>query len=208
MNMKHLVALVGMSILVGCAGSPSATDLAKDQLKAEQTIADAKQAKAAAALIELPDWVLNPPKNDLGGVYAVGIGESNTLRNAMKKAELDAMYELAKSLSQEIAGNEQSYSQDRASGGSVEQYTRLVDSIVDAVPLRGYSLVEQKVTPIDGTFTSYKLMRITYDDLQSALSHEKNKVVSEEAKQAFTELEARLAKRKADANSSGKYSLR
>ncbi|MEZ8577893.1 hypothetical protein AB6C82_24030 [Vibrio splendidus] len=131
-NLTVLIAAAGILTLSGCSSTPTATEMAKDQLKAEKIQTSAAQDKAEKELSNIPDWVLNPPQNDPTGVYGIGIGESSKLNMAIKKSTLNAQFELAKAFNQEMTGNEKSYSQEGA-GGLTEQYTQLIDTIVDAM---------------------------------------------------------------------------
>jgi len=191
MRSVYLISLAVLLNLAGCSSNPDSADIALEQLKAESIIADAKQEKAEESLSTIPDWLILPPKNDDTGVYGVGIGESQKLDLAIKKAGLNAQYELAKSFSQVLSGNEKNY-QREGSEQLTEQYTKVVDSLVVSVPLNGYETVQQKVHVIDGKFVAYKLIRLTYKRLAQSLKENQYGVHQEEIKAAFTELEKRL----------------
>ncbi|TOD43642.1 hypothetical protein [Vibrio parahaemolyticus] len=152
---KTLTALFGAILLAGCSTSPSTANLVQQQLETEQLRNEAVQAKAEKELSQVPEWVIAPPKNDDLGVFAVGIGESYKLNNAIKKSSLDGQYGLAKALKQEVSGNERSYSKDTGNSHT-EQYTQLIDSLVDSVPVHGYDVVDQKIVVLDGKYHSYR----------------------------------------------------
>ncbi|OLQ72206.1 hypothetical protein BIT28_24615 [Photobacterium proteolyticum] len=194
---KTLIALTSVSLLTisGCSSAPTATELAEDQIKAEQVIADAKQEKAEKQLSNIPDWVLNPPQNDVTGVYGIGIAESSKLNIAIKKATLNAQFELAKAFNQEMSGNEKSFIQE-SNSGVTEQYTQLIDTIVDNVPMGGYVTVRQEAVTNDGKFTVYKLMKLTYEQAQKAAQKASMQSTDDKIKNAFRELEERLDSRK------------
>lgn len=178
-------------VLAGCASEPTQTSIAKDQIEANKVIANAEQKRAEATLSQLPAWVVNPPKSDATGVYGVGIGESKKLDVAMKKGSLNAQYELAKSFGQVLSGNERSYTKDGAAG-STDDFTQLIDSIVAEVPINGYEVIENKVVALDGKFTNYTLMRLSYDQFTSGLKVAEQKSTDEKIKSEFNDLYQRL----------------
>ena len=186
--------LASALVLAGCSSTPTAQDTTKDQLKAEQLKADAAQEKAEKHIANVPEWVLKQPKPDATGVYGVGQGESKKLDIAMKKANLNAQFELAKHFAQELSGNEQSYAQENNAGVS-EQYTQLIDNIVDSVPVNGYSVVSQEIVAIDGKYSAFLLLKLPYEEFNAVLEKQKSQAKSAEIKQAFSDLEKRLEKR-------------
>ncbi|MGR5178834.1 hypothetical protein [Vibrio mediterranei] len=178
-------------VLAGCASEPTQTSIAKDQIEANKVIANAEQKRAEATLSQLPAWVVNPPKSDATGVYGVGIGESKKLDVAMKKGSLNAQYELAKSFGQVLSGNEKSYTKE-GSAGTVDDFIQLIDSIVAEVPVNGYEVIENKVVALDGKFTNYTLMRLTYEQFGKGLTVAEQKSTDEKIKSEFNDLYQRL----------------
>ncbi len=185
-----LLAFVATLTVSGCASSPDSADIARDQLKAEEIRTNAAQEKAEEKISNVPEWFLIPPKSDDTAVYGVGSGESRNIDFAMKKADLNAQYELAKSFSQELSGNEKSYNKE-STYEMKEQYTRLIDSIVSSVPVNGYETVEHKVVAENGRFSAYKLVRLSYVRLSQAMEklHGSDQA---EVKAAFQQLQQRL----------------
>lgn len=195
MKKTTLVTIMAATVLTGCASEPTSLEIAKNQIEAEKLITDAAQEKAEQTLNQIPSWVLVPPSADATGIYGVGMGESRKIDIAMKKANINAQFELAKAFGQEMSGNEQNYTKDGLSGTS-EQYTQLIDSIVDSIPLSGYETVKQEVMAVDGKFVAYKLSKLTYEQFGKAISMQNAQVDEANIKQAFTDLEARLQERK------------
>lgn len=190
-----MIAATVVFALAGCSSAPDRTEIVQDQLEAEQMKADTAQDKAEIKLASVPDWVLNPPQSDASGVYGVGIGESRKLNVAIKKAGLNAQYELAKGFGQELAGNEKSYTKD-GSAGSVDDYVQLIDSIVNTVPINGYEVVESDVAIIAGKYTSYKLLRLTYEQFEKGMNSVKTASTEQKIKNEFNDLHKRLDKLK------------
>ena len=194
---KLTMSLLASSlILAGCSSTPTAESTTKDQLKAEKLVNDAAQEKAEQHISNVPEWVLEQPKPDATGVYGVGQSESKKLNIAMKKAKLNAQYELAKNFGQELSGNEQSYTQENGSGVT-DQYTQLIDNIVDSVPVNGYSVVSQEVKALNGTYNAFILLKLPYQEFNTVLESKKAGAKSVEIKQAFSALEQRLASKQA-----------
>lgn len=193
---KTLIALVlASSALAGCSSTPTRTEIVQDELNAQSLQQKSEQEKAENILDSVPAWALEPPKPDSTGVYGVGIGESKKLQLAMQKASLSAQYELAKSVGQELSGNEQSYIKD-TNYGTTEQFTKLVDSLVAEVPMQGFETIEQEVVALNGQFTAYKLMKLSYDQLNKALESKENiQGQEQDIKEAFESLQARIAQK-------------
>ncbi|MDG3085284.1 hypothetical protein P7F88_03865 [Vibrio hannami] len=191
MKKIYMLLVASVMVLSGCASSPDPTEIATEQLEREAAFADRAQEKAQEKLESVPAWFLQPPRNDSSGVYGVGSGESRKLGLAMKKSGMNAQYELAKSFSQVLSGNEQSY-QKEGSAQLTEQYTRLVDSLVASVPVNGYETVRQKVVTVDGKFTAYKLLRLSYERFAQSLEEMNSEGVQGEIRTAFSELQKRL----------------
>lgn len=200
-----VVALTASVMLAGCSSAPSKKDLAEDEARAAEVRAHAASERRAAdqkhvesTLAQVPGWALNPPKPDGEGVYAVGIGESDTLRIALRKATLEAEFGLAKVYSQELSGSERIYSRDDNSHVSGDQYTALIDKLVSQVPVVGFEVVKQEIVPFDGKFNVYVLLKLPYSQFNRVLQDQIGIAKAKDAAVAksFAELEARLDKRR------------
>lgn len=206
--MKYLkLALVGMWVsiaLSGCSNSsPTAADIAEREAAAMTVKMEAEQERIAAEkklakqqLGAIPSWALNPPVHDAEGIYAVGMGDSKKADIAIKKASLQAQFELAKAYQQELSGNERSYIQDKGDTEITEQYTQLIDSLVESVPVVGYRVVEREVKASQGKINAYVLMKLPYDSFNQVLQQRKVESNNASIKEAFDELEVRLEQRR------------
>jgi hypothetical protein len=174
--------------LVGCSSSPSKTDIAEEQAKVEKIQSDAAEAQAERRqeqmeqeMKNLPGWVLDPPKTDGSGFYGVGIGSDRDLVNSMRKAKLQASYELAKTMKSELSG------EDTMTGSGEGEYRYVINNFVDKVNLSGAQVVKQKVEPINGMYKSYVLMKYPYNDFNQVLkdsqANDANKKTLEDAYQ-------------------------
>ena len=206
--MKNLNVYLLSAVLAlhGCASQKTADELAIEQAKASQIQlkADSQrqniaQEKAQNTLEQFPSWALQVPAPDATGVYAIGIGDSDKVPVAIKKAQLEAEYGLAKLYNQELAGSERSSQQDNGNGSS-SQYTALISKLVDYVPVVGFQIVKQDIKAIDGKFNAFILMKLPYEEFNKVLQQQKQKAVSTQDKAAFDDLEKRLEiRRKAKA---------
>ncbi|MDE1316457.1 hypothetical protein L9W73_15195 [Vibrio aestuarianus] len=194
--MKNRSCVITVFVLltsVGCTSTPqSTTEITEDQLRAQAAKNAVAQEKASSVVSSVPSWAINPPKADETGVYGVGIGESSKLNLAMKKSALSAHYELAKSLGQELSGNEQSYVQD-SSSGMTEQYTQVIDSLVAEIPIQGFEVVQQELVTLEGKFTSYQLLKLPYEQFNKALQTNDSSNHNDQIEKAFTELKERVS---------------
>ncbi|OCQ07868.1 LPP20 family lipoprotein [Vibrio parahaemolyticus] len=206
MKNKLKLALVAASAglsLAGCSNSPTSVDIAEREAKAQQVRQEAaankieQEQKLAKEMVNsVPEWAISPPQPDSEGIYAVGMGDSQKLHTAIKKANLEAQYALAKAYQQELSGNERSYTQDNGNSGLTEQYTQLIDTLVDNVPVVGFRVIEQEVIPLQGRINAYVLVKLPYDQFNTMLQQKKSEAANTDIKNAFDELEIRLEKRR------------
>jgi len=194
---------IGLLVLGGCATRPTAVDFAKEQAKvqeirAEQAEQERKQAQERMELQmkEVPEWALKTPSPDGQGVYAVGIAQSSQIQVAMKKAQLEAEFGLAKMMNQEISGSERSYLEDTGEELLTSRYTALIDKLVEKVPVVGIEVVAQEVKPIQGKYNAFVLLKLPYDEFNQVIRRQRA-ISSDKSMQAqFDDLERRLDKRR------------
>jgi hypothetical protein len=201
---KKVIALCVLGALValsGCSSSNSMKETAADEAAAvkihTQAAADqraAEQKRLETNISKIPEWAIQAPPPDDDGVYAVGIGESDTIRLAIRKAMLDGEYGLAKNYNQLLSGSEQQYSQDKSGNFSQSQYTQMIDSLVSQVPIVGFEVIHQNVRPVDGSYTAYVLLKLPYNQVNRVLQERGSSASSEDIKHAFDELSGRLDK--------------
>ena len=198
----YAVSAVLMALLVaGCSSGPTAKDIAKEEAAAAEVRAAADAARKAreqkvaqAYLATVPEWAVTPPRADADGMYAVGIADSAKLDLAMKKAVLQAEFQLAKSYRAVMSGSERQFQRDQGTAGVSERYTLLIDSLVDRIPVGGYEVVKREIKPIDGKYHSYVLLRLSYDAFNKVLANSRTNSVDASINEAFAELESRLDK--------------
>ena len=193
MKIKYLLLAIGFSAITGCASndSMSALDIEKER---QEFVAERNEV-LEANIDDLPKWVVDSPKSDSEGMYAVGVGESDNLALALKKARLEAEFGLAKLYSQELSGSERKYSSD-SSNATSDRYVGLIDKLVKQVPIVGYSTAKQKIKAVDGKYQTYVLLKLPYDAFNSALKQQREEQTADDMATAFDELERRLDMRR------------
>ncbi len=91
---KKIVMPFVVVALFGCASNDSYDRLAAE--KEKQEIIELKNDQLRDNVDSLPEWAINPPKSDQEGMYAVGMGASDSFATALKMATLEAEFGLAK----------------------------------------------------------------------------------------------------------------
>lgn len=205
--MNHIrftfVLIIMGAVLTGCASQPTMKQITEDSISAsearaaaEERAAQKRQEKMAGDLSEIPGWFLEVPKPDGSGIYAVGEGESNKVRVAMKKAMLDAEFGLAKVYGQELSGSERASVQDGNGAATATQYTALIDKLVSQVSVVGFETVHQEVKAIDGKYHAFVLLKLPYAQFNAVLQNQAAKTNDAKVESQFKELERRLDKRR------------
>ncbi|MFT6653961.1 MAG: hypothetical protein ACJAWI_000714 [Marinomonas primoryensis] len=184
---KLSLLFIGL-LLAGCTANP-----VEQYVEHQNTLKEKAVENANAQLASVPDWYLNPPKNDDFGIMGVGAASSKDMHHALKKARLQAEFELAKNYRQELSGSERVYERENGMGTLVQTSQFLIDKLVDSVPIVGYDMVEQKIQVLpDGQFQAYSLLKLPYDEFNKVL--QSIKLDSQDAREleAFDDLERRL----------------
>jgi hypothetical protein len=202
MKTKLLTSIIALSLyLTGCSSSPTASDLAEEQAKAEKARYKAelemkglRSDEIEKQLKEYPEWSMNPPRADATGVYGVGVGIHQDIRIAMKKAQLYAEFEVATQMKQLLSGSERDYTSTSKSGGANSKYTLLIDKLVAEAPVVGYDTVKRYVAPIDGTTHAFVLIKMPYAQYNKSLQELQADDLDKESNSAFDELQERLLK--------------
>ncbi|MCG8026272.1 MAG: hypothetical protein JAZ02_20210 [Candidatus Thiodiazotropha endolucinida] len=193
MKRVFAVSTLATIFVAGCASHEPMT--VGEMENAKQEAIEIRNEALEENIDSLPQWVSDTPKPDAEGMYAVGIGESDNVSLALKKARLEAEFGLAKLYSQELSGSERIYSTD--SDHAVEnRYVGLIDKLVQSVPVVGYSTVEQEIKAGNGKYQAYVLLKLPYDEFNKILKQQKEGKVSQDMASAFGELEKRLDMRR------------
>ncbi len=200
----NILAVMTIGALVaGCSTQPTMKQLAEDsanasevRVKAEQERRAQEQKRLEDTLGQVPAWSLEPPHPDSTGIYAVGMGASDTLRVSMHKAMLDAEFGLAKNYNQELSGSERNITQDNNSQTTTAQYAELIDKLVTQVTVVGFEVVHQDVKVIEGKYQTFILLKLPFDQFNSVLKNQASKTDDATVEKQFADLERRLDKRR------------
>lgn len=204
---KASLALFVMFAVAGCASKTQVPDPSHEmnqrllELQAQQQEMLERQRAIEQRdredeLAITPDWVTTPPDADATGFYAVGIGQSKGLNHSRRAARLQAEFELATQYRNEISGSERSFEESRIGGDVNAQTTFLIDRIIDAVPIVGYQIVDQQITPHNGQFFTYVLLKLPYDQFNAALQQQRESESDSRIQAQFDDLERRLSNRR------------
>lgn len=186
---KALITLSSIILLVSCS-SQQLSDA--DKATAAQTKAITEHMQKH--LKKVPDWAVSPPEPDAKGIFASGIGESDNLSTAIKKARLEAEFGLAKLYSQELSGSERQYESD----GNVisdRRFVGLIDKLVDSVPVVGFTNEKQEVFADNGKYHAFVLLKLPYSEFKIPVQEKKAEETKRDMNEAFEELESRLQSR-------------
>jgi len=202
--MKKLILVVSVSAaLAACSATEPENamnkrlaELERQQIEMTERQEAREQAQREQELESVPDWVMDPPDSDATGFYGVGVAQSKSLNHARKSARLQAEFELAKMSRQELSGSERAYEQGNSDGDVESQTTFLIDKVVDAVPVVGYDVVDQELTPVDGVYHAYVLLKLPYNQFNTVLQQQRASEKDDKVQAAFDDLERRLDKRR------------
>ena len=202
MKKTTIALLLGSALgMTACSTTQSSADVARDMVaaqkirdKASEESSEKRQAVMEKEISQVPGWAVQTPSPDEEGVYAIGMGGSDNLRLSIRKAFLDGEYGLARAMNQMVSGSERSYSKDTNGHGGHEEYTALVDSLVNSVPVAGLEIIKQETKPVSGLYNTYVLLKLPYKEINRALQSRESGSQNETVKEAFAELYARLDK--------------
>jgi len=198
-------ALIKTAILVSLLSfsACSSNDIADriEEVQKAQTIARETQAEQAQNQREeemdvSPDWFLSPPLADGTGFFGVGYAKSKHMGHALKSAKLQAEFDLAKVYQQELSGSERAFERGNSDGDVQVQTTFLIDKIIDAVPIIGYQVIEQKMIPINGVYETFVLLKLPYDQFNEVLQSQRQNSLDKTVQASFDDLDRRLALRR------------
>lgn len=195
-NLFFITALISIS---ACSSNDVHDRIEQLQVAHQQQL-DKKTEKMDNLINSIPSWYLEVPEPDSTGVYGVGYGSSNTPPFALKSAELQAKFDLAKSFKQMISGQERSYENQTLNSNIETQINMLIDSLVEEVSVAGVKRVKRELYNVDGVANAYVLLKMPYEEYNRALQSMRTKTVEEKMSLAFDELESRIQKRKDEEN--------
>lgn len=189
---KLLTLSVAATLLIsGCASN----DPIEVYVERQQDIVEKQNKEAQEVFSAVPKWFLSPPQNDDAGIYAVGTATSNNLQFTMNQAKLNAEFTLAKNLNQEVSGRERAFMRSGSQGNVESDAESVVTKFVDSADIVGVNTVENDVQLVNGKYTVYTLLHLSYDQQATILSRKAGNATRVAAKEAYSEIEAEVRRR-------------
>lgn len=155
------------------------------------------------AVQDIPEWVVNPPKDTPEHGYAMGLGESRDMSIAINAAETDARNRLATNLQTELKSLDEKFqSSVRGDAGGEEvlnTYRQAVRTVTNQT-LAGSRTAQRKVTadPSGVSYKAYVLMELdkgaAKEALMGKIKNDQNLYARFRASQAFADLDAEIQK--------------
>lgn len=199
MKFPMIASVLSVLVMTGCASNPSALDLAESQAELEAQRAELlaeklerQNEKLEDSLDNVPGWAIEPPQPDVTGIYGVGIAESSNVAVVMKKARLQAEFELAQQMQQEISGLEQQFTEDGTGNEANLRFESAVERFVNSVEIAGQEVVEQEINVDEGKYNGYVLMRLSFDSMERMLEQRNSMEGYDRMKAAFKQLRERI----------------
>ncbi|CAM3477139.1 LPP20 family lipoprotein [Paraphotobacterium marinum] len=179
------VFFITTQLLMGCSSSAYDDQMAKyeHQLAAEEIA----QARAEQKLSKIPKWALEKHPVDSRAVYAVGIGQSNTLNLSLQKSQIDAQMKIAEKMNSQITAQVRSVSADSMNIESNSSYERLVDNLIQS-DVSGFEIVKQQIVPIHGQYHTFMLVELTFKEFNRIVQEKMKDELDASNKQKFKDL--------------------
>lgn len=194
---RPILTLVIALALAGCASrGEQVADELRDRERVmrdlEEDRRDWAQEDAKREIRRFPDWALEAaPAPDSTGIYAVGIADSDAPQVALRKANLQALYDLGRTMNQAVAGLERQRITD-AGASSNDSYSLAVESVVDFTDVTGWETVRQEVLPIEGRVHAFVLLKLPFEAANRVVEERRRQALAGSEREAFDELQRRL----------------
>lgn len=104
---------------------------------------------------------------------------------------MQAEFQIASAYAQELSGIESIHQKDSQQTGEDNIYSSTISKLVKSVPVTGFEVVNQKVTSIEGRFTSFVQLKLPYSVFNSALKDHRE-YASDDKELLFDHLEHSL----------------
>lgn len=188
---KLAFGATALAMLAGCANSATENALEREQAMYErQQERQEQQIKTAQQQIKtMPDWVIQTPAPDDTGIYGMGIGESDTLMLALRKANIEARFNVAKEVNTVLSGEETSI------GARDSEYRGIMNTFVDSVNVAGTQDIDRVVEASPNGFRVYTLVKLPYPEFNTAIDQYANQDAQAAARidEQYDRLMARVA---------------
>jgi hypothetical protein len=212
--MRGLSVLTAIVLLAACDTTPPPAPPQSAALAAAPAAApsrtDARVTQVKLTTAEIPEWYVNPPRDD-NAHYAAGTANSADLEFAVAKAILAAKRSLADRFGGSVSSQHKEFLQEV--GGKAEPAVvsdRATTNRVTDVVLNGYSVVHTKLVATDTQYRAFVLLQFPLGNVVTTPAQKKPEpeAVQEtklRAAKAFDELQKDIdaAKRRNDVLTNG-----
>ncbi len=206
--MKRLTVLAAALLLGACGSSPRPGTPEAAAAAAQQRY-DAKLAQVHQTASEIPDWYVNPPKDE-SSLYAAGTATSADLEFALDKAILSAKRAIADRVNGSVSSQHKEYLKEGgANAQPVLASDRATTNRITDVVLNGYTVVQTKVVPTETQYRAYVLVQYPLGNARlapsNAVEHDTTQETKLRAAKAFEDLQKDIdaAKSRNDAGRDG-----
>lgn len=196
--MSRIALTIAIALtLAGCASRQE--KLAEELRDRERVMRDLEEDRrewaqddAKHEIRRIPDWALEPaPSPDSTGVYAVASANSDDAQLAIRKAHLQAQYDLGRTLNSAVSGMERLHSTDNG-GTSNRSYSQAVQSLVDWTDVTGAEIVKQEIVPIHGRFHAAVMLKLPFEAANQVLQERRRQSATSDQRRAFDDLQKTL----------------
>jgi hypothetical protein len=190
--MKRFIVLTAATLLGACSAAPQAVTPNPAPTAAQQRY-DAKVTEIKTAASAVPDWYINPPK-DQQSLYAAGSADSTDLEFALDKAILSAKRSLADRVSGSVSSQYKEYLQEGSvTAQPVQVSDRSTTNRITDVVLNGYTVVQTKLVPTDTQYRAFVLLQYPVANASLApskdIEHDSAQDTKLKAAKAFEDLQ-------------------
>lgn len=196
MHRSICITLIALS-LAGCASQQEKQ--AQELRDRERVLRDLEEDRrewaqddAKHQMRRIPDWALEPaPSPDSTGVYAVASANSDDPQLAIRKAHLQAQYDLGRTLNSAVSGLERLHSTDNG-GSSNRSYSQVVQSLVDWTDTTGAEVIKQEIVPIQGRYHAAVMLKLPFEAANQVLQERRRRTAGADQDRAFEQFQQTL----------------
>jgi hypothetical protein len=207
--MRGLIVPAAILLLAGCEAAPPPAPPQTATPAVAPARADAKATQVKLTTAEIPEWYVNPPRDD-SAHYAAGTANSADLEFAVAKAILAAKRAMADRFGGSVSAQHKELLQEV--GGKAEPAVasdRTTTNRMTEVVLHGYTVVETKLVASDTQYRAFVLLQFPLANAVSPPGRKPEPEAVQETKlkatKAFEELQKDIdaAKRRNDVLTNG-----
>jgi len=164
MKGRYVLGVGALLLLGGCS---STEQFAKDDPDIMEEIVEAQAIVDAPEIVSniqgIPNWVLNPPKEDGSLIFAVGTGVSDDMQFSFDKALHSAKITLADKMVSKSSAEIKAYVSDNAKGSrsaTTQKTTKVSKSGFKSVDVSEYQIEKQYVALNGRDFRTFVMISL------------------------------------------------